>query len=257
MPVRGADDKVKSPPIAGTYAGAVKNDQVVVMLKADGTMTVRPKANNKDFALTGTWKRNGNRITAKLTDPKGEEGTLFLREDGADLVLEKVIEPGGDETQFSPPLFALKKKGPGKAPGGVYEGTHDGDELRVTLKGNRTVTVKPTDPDADAEATLLGKWKLGKEAGTLALELDGDNGLIRVTVKIDGAGMHLLKLEKPDGEVDTFTEARLKRVKAAPKKDAQTSPNGATQNGLALIRLEDSKLIVVAFQSRINKQLEK
>ena len=54
--------------------------------------------------------------------------------DGADLVLEKVIEPGGDETQFSPPLFALKKKGPGTAPAGVYEGTHDGDALRVSLK---------------------------------------------------------------------------------------------------------------------------
>ena len=257
MPVRGADDKVKSPSIAGTYAGVVKDDQAVVMLKADGTMTVRPKANNKDFVLSGTWKRNGNRITAKLTDPDGEEGTLFLRVDGGDLVLEKVIEPGGDETQFSPPLFALKKKGPGKAPAGVYEGTHDGDELRVTLKDNRTLTVKPTDPDADAEATLLGKWKPGKEAGTLALELDGDNGLLRVMVKIDGAGMHLLKLEKPDGEVETFTEARLKRVKAAPKKDAQTSPNGAAQNGLALIRLENSKLIVEAFQSRFNKLKEK
>ena len=117
--------------------------------------------------------------------------------------------------------------------------------------------MKPTDPDADAEAALLGKWKPGKEAATFALELDGDNGLIRVTVKIDGAGMHLLKLEKPDGEVETFTEARLKRVKAAPKKDAQTSPNGAVKNGLALIRLEDSRHFVEAFQSRFNKLKEK
>lgn len=214
MPVRGADDKVKSPPIAGTYAGAVKDDQAVVMLKVDGTMTVRPKANNKDFVLSGTWKSNGNRITAKLTDPNGEVGTLFLRADGGDLVLEKIVEPGGDETQFRPPLFALKKKGQGKAPVGVYEGTHDGDELRVTLKGNRTLTVKPTDAEAEV---LLGKWKPGKEADTLALELDGDNGLIRVTVKIDGTGMHLLQIEKPDGEVETFSEARLKRMKAAPK----------------------------------------
>ena len=66
MPVRGAEDEAKSPPIAGTYAGVVHGDKATAILKVDGSMVVRPNDENRNFALLGTWKREGNNIIAKL-----------------------------------------------------------------------------------------------------------------------------------------------------------------------------------------------
>jgi len=212
----------KTNPLAGTYAGLVKEDRATLVLKPDGAAIARPEADG-NAVLRGTWEAKGGRVICQLKDPNGGEGQVNLRVDGGDLILESVINPDGNEQQFSPPLFTRQKDGPkGKAPVGAYVGKHDGDELRVELKANGRLMVKP----ADAEAVMLGEWKRGKKAGTLELAVDSDNGLVRVTAKLGEAGIQMLRIEKPDGDVEEFTEARLKRV----KKDAAAPPKGVAKN---------------------------
>lgn len=223
-----ADKKPNS--LAGTYVGVVEDEKATLILKADGSALARPGENAQGFALRGKWMRKGNRVTAKLADPDGKEGQIVLRVDGLDLVFEKIINPDGREKLLSPPLFVRQKDGPkGKAPVGAYVGVSDGDEMRVELNANGRLTAKPTDPDAPANAVMLGEWKRGKAAGTLDLAVDADDGLAKVRVKIAGGGLQLLRLEKPNGEVEEYTETRLKRVKADPKKDAAVPPKGAAK----------------------------
>ena len=78
MPIRGGDAKKKKTPIAGTYIGVVEGDKATATLNADGSIVVRPNDEEQRVVLRGTWKREGNSITAKLKNPNGEEATVFF-----------------------------------------------------------------------------------------------------------------------------------------------------------------------------------
>ena len=90
----GADKK--APPVAGTYKGAIEGEQATAILKADGSIIVRPSADRPKFTMRGNWKRDGNTITAKLKNPTGDEGTVVFTVNNGDLMLVKVISPDGD-----------------------------------------------------------------------------------------------------------------------------------------------------------------
>ena len=217
MPVRGAEDNVKSPPIAGTYVGVVEGDMATAILKVDGSMVVRPNDENRNFALRGTWKREGNDIIAKLKDSGGEEGTVFLRVDKGDLLLLKVIEPDGEVKQFSPPLFKRTKRLAAKAPPGVYIGKFDGEQLQVEVKPAGDIVVLSAE-DLNGDAIYTGKWK-ATDFGLSAQVKTEDGEEASVEFIVTDKGLALRKVINPDGEEETFDEARLKRQKRSGGKN--------------------------------------
>jgi len=217
MPVRGAENEAKSPPIAGTYVGVVHGDKATAILKVDGSMVVRPNDENRNFALRGTWKREGNNIIAKLKDPDGEEGTAFLRLDKGDLLLLKVIEPDGEVKQFSPPLFKRKKRLADKGLAGVYIGSFDDELLQVEVKPGGDIVVLSAE-DLNGDAIYTGKWKatdFGLRARIKTEEGEEANVEFVVTV----GGLAIRKVINPNGEEETFGEARLKRQKRSGRKN--------------------------------------
>ena len=217
MPVRGAENNVKNPPIAGTYVGVVEGDKATAILKADGFMVVRPNDENRNFALRGTWKREGNNIIAKLKDPDGEEGTAFLRLDKGDLLLLKVIEPDGEVKQFSPPLFKRKKRLADKGLVGVYIGSFDDELLQVEVKPAGDIVVLSVE-DLNGDAIYTGKWKatdFGLRARIKTEEGEEANVEFAVTVR----GLVIRKVINPNGEEETFGEARLKHQKRSGRKN--------------------------------------
>ena len=217
MPMRGADDKVKSLPIAGTYVGVVEGDKATAILKADGSMVVRPNDENRNFALRGTWKREGNDIIAKLKDPDGEEGTVFLRVDKGDLLLLKVIEPDGEVKQFSPPLFKRTKRLADKGPPGVYIGKFDGEQLQVEVKPGGDIVVLSAE-DLNGDAIYTGKWK-ATDFGLSARVKTEDGEEAHVEFAVTVRGLAIRKVINPNGEEETFDEARLKRQKRSSGKN--------------------------------------
>ena len=217
MPMRGADDKVKSLPIAGTYVGVVEGDKATAILKEDGAMVVRPDIANRNFALRGTWKREGNNIIAKLKDPDGEEGTAFLRLDKGDLLLLKVIEPDGEVKQFSPPLFKRKKRLAEKGPSGVYIGSFDDEQLQVEVKPGGDIVVLSVE-DLNGDAIYTGKWK-ATDFGLSARVKTEDGEEAHVEFAVTDKGLSLRKVINPNGEEETFNEARLKRQKRSGGKN--------------------------------------
>ena len=217
MPVRGADDKAKSPPIAGTYVGVVEGDKATAILKADGSMVVRPNDENRKFALRGTWKREGNNIIAKLKDPDGEEGTAFLRVDKGDLLLLKVIEPDGEVKQFGPPLFKRTKRLADKGPPGVYIGKFDGEQLQIEVKPGGGIVVLSAE-DLNGDAIYTGKWK-ATDFGLSARVKTEDGEEAHVEFAVTDKGLAIRKVINPNGEEETFDEARLKRQKRSGGKN--------------------------------------
>ena len=217
MPVSAAEDKVKSPPIAGTYVGVVDGDKATAILKVDGFMVVRPNDENRNFALRGTWKREGNSIIAKLKNPDGEEGTAFLRVDRGDLLLLKIIEPDGEVKQFSPPLFKRKKRLAEKGLAGVYIGSFDDELLQGEVKPGGDIVVLSAE-DLNGDAIYTGKWKatdFGLRARIKTEEGEEANVEFVVTVR----GLAIRKVINPNGEEETFGEARLKRQKRSGSKN--------------------------------------
>ena len=217
MPVRGAENEAKSPPIAGTYVGVVHGDKATAILKVDGSMVVRPNDENRNFALRGTWKREGNNIIAKLKDPDGEEGTAFLRVDKGDLLLLKVIEPDGQVKQFSPPLFKRKKRLADKGPPGVYIGKFDGEQLQVEVKPTGDIVVLSAE-DLNGDAIYTGKWK-ATDFGLRARIKTEDGEAANVEFAVTVGGLAIRKVINPNGEEETFGEARLKRQKRSGSKN--------------------------------------
>ena len=217
MLVWGAKDEVKSPPIAGTYVGVVEGDKAAAILKADGAMVVRPDIANRNFALRGTWKREGNNIIAKLKDPDGEEGTAFLRLDKGDLLLLKVIEPDGEVKQFSPPLFKRKKRLAVKGLAGVYIGSFDDEQLQVEIKPGGDIVVLSVE-DLNGNAIYTGKWK-ATDFGLRARIKTEDGEEANVEFAVTVGGLAILKVINPNGEEETFGEARLKRQKHSGGKN--------------------------------------
>ena len=217
MPVRGAENNVKSPPIAGTYVGVVEGDKAAAILKADGSMVVRPNTENRSLSLRGTWKREGNNIIAKLKDPDGEEGTVFLRVDKGDLLLLKVIEPDGEVKQFSPPLFKRTKRLADKGPPGVYIGKFDGEQLQVEVKPGGDFVVLSAE-DLNGDAIYTGKWK-ATDFGLSARVKTEDGEEAHVEFAVTDKGLSLRKVINPNGEEETFDEARLKRQKRSGGKN--------------------------------------
>lgn len=217
MPVRGADDKAKSLPIAGTYVGVVEGDKATAILKADGSMVVRPNIKNRNLSLRGTWKREGNNIIAKLKDTGGEEGTVFLRVDKGDLLLLKVIEPDGEVKQFSPPLFKRTKRLADKGPPGVYIGKFDGEQLQVEVKPAGDIVVLSAE-DLNGDAIYTGKWK-ATDFGLSARVKTEDGEEAHVEFAVADKGLSLRKVINPNGEEETFDEARLKRQKRSSGKN--------------------------------------
>ncbi len=215
LAAHGADKKHKS--IVGTYAGKVENDQATAVLKADGSIVIRPNADAVDFVLRGTWKIKGNAVTASLADNDGRKGTVHLRVDGGDLVMVKVIEPDGDVKQFGRPQFEKKKALSKKGPAGVYMGVYEEDELQVEVKPGGTFVVKAT-VEPNGEAIYSGTWN-ATDFGLSAQILTDDGQQATVEMVTTAKGLAIRKVIDPDGEEQVFAEARLKRVKPTPKKD--------------------------------------
>ena len=152
----GADKK--APPIAGTYKGEIEGELATAILKADGSIIVRPSAERPKFTMRGTWKRDGNTLTAKLKDPTGDEGTVVFTVDNGDLALVKVISPGGEVDEFGMPQFKRNKRLAEKGPAGVYVGWFDEEHLSVQVKPDGAFTVTPCE-DLKGGPIYVGKWK--------------------------------------------------------------------------------------------------
>ena len=215
LAVHGADKKHKS--IVGTYAGKVDNDQATAVLKADGSIVIRPNVDAGDFVLRGTWKLKGNAVTASLADNDGRKGTVHLRVDGGDLVMVKVIKPDGDVKQFGQPQFEKKKALAKKGPAGVYVGVYDDEQLQAEVKPSGAFVVKAA-ADPNGEPVYSGSWK-ATGFGISATVLTDDGQEATVEMVTTAKGLAIRKVIDPGGEEQAFAEGRLKRVKAAAKKD--------------------------------------
>ena len=222
----GADKK--APPIAGTYKGEIEGEQATAILKADGSIIIRPSAERPKFTMRGKWKRDGNTITAKLKDPTGDEGTVVFTVDNGDLVLVKVISPDGEVDEYGMPQFKRNKRLADKGLAGIYVGRFDGENLSVAVKPDGIFTVTSVENPDDGEV-FNGKWKAterGLRATVTARNDDGERGEAeRATVDMvtTPTGLAIIKVVGGDGEVENF-DTRLKRQKRGKggKKNRKT-----------------------------------
>ena len=220
IPVCGADGGGKGgkgSPIAGTYVGVVEGDTATVILNVDGSVVVRPNIEDRSIVLRGTWKREGNSITAKLKNPSGEEATVFFRIDNGDLVLLKLIKPDGEVKMFVQPLFERKKRLADKGPPGVYVGKFDEEELHIEVRPGGDIVVL-TAEDLNGDAIYTGKWK-ATNFGLSADVKTEDGEEASVEFAVTNKGLVIRKVINPNGEEETFGEARLKRQKRSIDKN--------------------------------------
>ena len=216
----GADKK--APPVAGTYKGEIEGEQATAILKADGSIIIRPSAERPKYTMRGQWKRDGNTITAKLKGPTGDEGTVVFTVDNGDLVLKKVITPDGEVEEHGAPQFKRNKRLADKGPAGVYVGWFDEEHLSVQVKPDGAITVTPFD-DLKGGPIYVGKWKAterGLRATVTSKDNEGEEKAI-VDFITTAAGLAIIKVVNGDGEVESF-DSRLKRQKRggkAPKKN--------------------------------------
>ena len=218
----GADKK--SPPVAGTYKGAIEGEQATAILKADGSIIVRPSADRPKFTMRGKWKREVDTITAKLKDPTGDEGTVIFKMDGGDLMLVKVITPDGEVEEHGAPQFKRNKRLADKGPAGVYTGWFDEEHLSVQVKPDGSFTVIPCD-DLKGDPIYVGKWKAterGLRAAVTSKDEEGEEEAI-VDFVTTATGLAIIKVVNGDGEVEAF-DTRLKRQKRGKggKKNQKT-----------------------------------
>ncbi len=212
----GADKKPA--PIAGTYKGEIKGEQATAVLKADGSISIRPRIDGPKFVIRGSWKHNGNAISAKMKDPSGEEGTVIFKMDGDDLVLEKVIDPSGEVEEFAVPEFKRNRKLAEKGPAGVYVGWFDDEHLSVQVKPDGAFTVTPCE-DLKGGPIYTGKWKateIGLRATVRARDEEGDEEAT-VEFATTATGLAITKVVNGDGEVERYNN-RLKRQPRAGNK---------------------------------------
>ena len=218
----------KAPPVAGTYKGTVDGGLTTAILKADGSIVVRPNAEQPKFTMRGNWKRDGDTITAKLKDPAGEEGTAILKIDRGDLLLVKVISPNGEVDEFGMPQFKRNKRLTDKGPAGIYVGWFDEEHLSVQIKPDGVFTVTPCE-DLKGGPIFIGKWKAterGLRATVKSADEEAGEAEESSTVEFitTGNGLAIIKVVGSDGEVDTF-ENRLKRQKRGGKQNRGNKGN--------------------------------
>lgn len=212
----GADKK--SPAVAGTYKGEVEGDLATAILKADGSIIVRPDAEQAKFTLRGMWKRDGNTVTAKLKDPDGEEGTAVFKFDQGDLVLLKFILPDGEVDEFGMPQFKRNKRLADKGPAGVYVGWFDEEHLSVQVKPDGAFTVTPLE-DLKGGPIYVGKWKATESGLRATVTSKDEEGEEAATVDFitTATGLAIIKVVDGDGEVESF-DSRLKRQKRGKRE---------------------------------------
>ena len=209
----------KAPPVAGTYKGAIEGEQAIAILKADGSIIVRPSADLPKRTLRGKWKRDGNTITAKLKDPTGDEGTVVFTVDNGDLMLVKVISPDGEVEEHGAPQFKRNKRLADKGLAGVYVGWFDDEHLSVQVKPDGSFIVIPAD-DLNGGPIYVGKWKATKRGlrATVTSKDEEDEEESTVDFVTTATGLAIIKVVNGDGEVDTF-DTRLKRQNRPGKKN--------------------------------------
>ena len=206
----------KKPGIAGVYIGVVQGDKARAILKADGTLIVHPSPDEPNVVMRGTWKADGNTVTAKLAMRGEEAGTAVFQRDGADLILVKLIGPDGNVDELTAPHFAKKKALADKGPAGIYAGEFDGEGLQVELKADGKASVRAAE-DPDEGEIYTGSWKATDAGVLISVKTECGDGA-KVSVRITDRGFKILKVDTPDGE-DTFEDgARLKRQKRGGKK---------------------------------------
>jgi len=219
MPVCGADGEGKGgkgSPIAGTYVGVVEGDTATIILNVDGSVVVQPNIEDRSIVLRGTWKREGNSITAKLKNPDDEEATVFFRIDNSDLVLLKIIKPDGEVKIFIQPLFERKKRLADNGPPGVYVGKFDEEKLHIEIKPGGDIVVLAAEA-LNGDAIYTGKWKAtGFGLSAEVKTEDGEEASVEFAVT--DKGLIIRKVINPNGEEETFGEARFKRQKRSGGK---------------------------------------
>ena len=213
----GADKK--APPVAGTYKGAIEGEQATAILKADGSIIVRPSADRPKFTMRGNWERDGNTITAKLKNPTGDEGTVVFTVNNGDLMLVKVISPDGEVEDHGAPQFKRNKRLADKGLAGVYVGWFDDEHLSVQVKPDGSFIVIPAD-DLNGGPIYVGKWKATKRGLRATVISKGEEGEEEFNVDFvtTATGLTIIKVVNGDGEVETF-DSRLKRQKRPDKKN--------------------------------------
>ena len=206
----------KKPALAGVYVGVVQGDKARAILKADGTMIVHPSPDEPDVVMRGSWKAEGNTVTAQLAMRGEEAGTAVFRRDGADLILMKLISPDGEVDELTAPHFAKKKALADKGPAGVYVGEFDGEELQVELKAGGAASVRSAEDPNEGEI-FTGTWKATDAGVLISVKSECGEGA-KVSARITDRGFKILKVDTPDG-VETYEDgARLKRQKRDKKK---------------------------------------
>ena len=223
----GADKN--SPPVAGIYKGAVEGEQATAILKADGSIIVRPSADRPKFTMRGKWKRDGNTITAKLKDPTGDEGTVVFTVDKGDLVLVKLISPDGEVERLGMPQFKRNKRLADKGPAGVYVGWFDEEHLSLQVKPDGAFTVTPCN-DLKGGPIYVGKWKATERGLRATLKSKDEEGEEEATVDFvtTATGLAISKvLDGENYEAEHF-DTRLKRQKNGGKKNKGGKKNQKT-----------------------------
>ena len=170
--------------------------------------------------MRGTWKAEGNTVTAKLVFFDGDQGTEVFHRDGADLILRKIISPDGEVDELTAPHFAKKKALADKGPAGIYTGEFDGEGMQVELQPNGHTSVRSAEDPNEGEI-FTGTWKVNDAGVLISVETECGDGA-KVFVQITDRGFKILRVVSPDG-VETYEDgARLKRQKRGKKKQADT-----------------------------------
>ena len=98
--------------MAGVYEGTFDDDQLVITLKADGTVNVSPKEDDSITIFTGQWKAAKNAVTINGQDEDGERTKVELLLGERGLMMRRLTNANGDVTEFAP---ARLKRQPGGA----------------------------------------------------------------------------------------------------------------------------------------------
>ena len=183
-------------------------------------MIVHPSPDEPEVVMRGSWKADGNTVTAKLAFLDGGQGTVVFHRDGADLILRKIINPDGEVNELMAPHFAKKKALADKGPAGIYTGEFDGEGMQVELQPNGHTSVRSAEDPNEGEI-FTGTWKVADTGLLISVETECGDGA-KVFAQITDRGFKILKVDSPDG-VETYEDgARLKRQKRGKKKQNDT-----------------------------------
>lgn len=118
-------------------------------------------------------------------------------------------------TGFLKPAAAADKAKNKTTIPGSYVGQVDGDHTKAILKADGSIVVHPTQEDPDFK--LSGKWKYdGKLITAKLIDPEGKNGT--VIFKPAVGSLSILKIVKPNGEVEEFKSPQFAKKKALADK---------------------------------------